>query len=397
MEKVDPFRMYLTGAMLLTVLIAAAVILWLKFQVPQRTITAAPTAQAVATDQMTVQSDSLSRAIDTPASINGLLTDNSNNLINSTNQINSQLGSINPNAAFVNKQLLDDINRLAINNPSALVHPDATTASSLQALQNQVINQEQHLNAPGKSLAASGFGASSQWQTTLQSRMRSTELGNLGLAHALQGNFSDAETLCNQGLTIAKQNLGPADVAARTTALADVYVREQKYQEAEPLYKQAIDMWQQILAAPSPDPASIMMNTMGTLQDTGIVPCTGYSPLSPRLEDLGYLYTKEGRLSEAESQYRQALSLAKEKNTIPNNPYFVSGNNHLADVLLAEHKYAEAEKLYKQSLGILVNNTAGFNAQPITETSTKLAAVLKAEGKQSEAQALESSLAGTAQ
>jgi tetratricopeptide (TPR) repeat protein len=391
MEKVDTFRMFLTGVLVLIVLIAIAVFLRLKFPTPQPKTIAAPTAQAVATDQMPAQSDTNNRAIDTTAAVNGSPTDNSNN------QINSTIGSVNPNAAFVNKQLLDDINRLAHNNPSALVQPAGTAASSMHALQNQLINQEQQLNAPSRSIAASGAGASSQWQTTLQSRMRSTELGNLGLAHALQGNFSDAESLCNQGLTIAKQSLGTADVAARITALADVYVREQKYQAAEPLYKQAIDMWQQILAAPSPDLPSIMVNTMGTLQDTGIVPCMGNSPLSPRLEDLAYLYTKEGRLSEAESKYRQALSLAKEKNTIPNNPYFASGNNHLADVLFAAHKYAEAEKLYKQSLGILVNNTAGFNAQPITETSTKLEAVLKAEGKQSEAQALESSLAGAAQ
>lgn len=423
MEKADTFRMFLSIVLLLMVLVCAGVAV--AFKVPPTYTTTGETmaAQIYMSDSSAQAGSALANHADIGLADTG---------VRSTSSIMADGEAISPNvsaqAAGSSPLNLSWLNSNAhldpvyvnneLNKVAGLNHSTATEVVSeavksafspahmqeLAAKERALMAQERGLSGPADATRLNPIlrsqqssllppGVSPQWQSNYQQRMRSTELGNEGTALASRGNLSEAESLAKQGLTIAEKSLGPTDIAARITNLADVYAMEQKYDLAEPLYKRSLAMWKQVVSSPTADQSSILFNGVASLEDWGKTPTCGPA-ICPRLDDLAYLYTKEGRNAEAESLYRQSLNLQRHYG--PNDPYLPNGINHLADILFVEHKYAESEKLYKESLSILVNNTTGFNSLPISETSQKLAAVLKAEGKQSELNALLTAMAGNA-
>ncbi len=84
------------------------------------------------------------------------------------------------------------------------------------------------------------------------------------------------------------------DVANNLNNLALLYNIQGRYEEAEPLYKQALAMFQKLLGTEHPDVATSQFN-------------------------LGTLYHKQGKYPAADVLYRQSLAIANAK-LGPNHP-----------------------------------------------------------------------------
>ncbi|CAN0388434.1 unnamed protein product, partial [Ascophyllum nodosum] len=139
-------------------------------------------------------------------------------------------------------------------------HPDvASILNNLASLlESQVIFVKQSIQRVAQ------WGNVTTWFDQLARR-------NCGLHHyaaflANQGKYDDAEPLYKRALTIKEEVLGPRhpDVASRLNNLASLLKSQGKYDDAEPLYKRALTIREEVLGPRHPDVAS-SLNNLATL------------------------------------------------------------------------------------------------------------------------------------
>ncbi len=100
-----------------------------------------------------------------------------------------------------------------------------------------------------------------------------------------------------------------------------------RYDEAEPLYREALEITRETLGARHPEYAGSLNNLAGLLEATG-------------------------RYAEAEPLYREALEITRE--TLGDrHPAYATRLNNLAGLLEATGRYEEAEPLYREALEVL--------------------------------------------
>ncbi len=131
-----------------------------------------------------------------------------------------------------------------------------------------------------------------------------------------------------QALAIRNKALGPEhpDVARSLNSLAELYMEQGKYGEAEPLCNQALAIDTKVLGPEHPDVAFT-------------------------LNSLAVLYQEEGKYAEAERLYNQALAIDT-KVLGPEHPLVAATLSNLAALYEGEGKYPDAEPLYNQALAI---------------------------------------------
>jgi len=143
--------------------------------------------------------------------------------------------------------------------------------------------------------------------------------------HAL---YTRAEPLYQQALHIFEQQ-GRPDHAGRVTilaSLAELHYLQGRYTEAEALYQQALHISEQVFGLEHP---------IGDLVFAG----------------LAMLYKEQGRYAEAEAHHQRALRTS-EQIFGPEDPAVITAINNLAIAYKAQGKYAEAESLYQRALRI---------------------------------------------
>lgn len=113
-------------------------------------------------------------------------------------------------------------------------------------------------------------------------------------------------------------------MAATLNNLAVLYGKRQKYKEAEPLCKRALEIREKVLGPDHPDVAK-------------------------QLNNLALLCQNQGKYEEVEKYYQRALQIY-EKKLGPDDPNVAKTKNNLASAYLKQGKYKEAEVLYKQIL-----------------------------------------------
>jgi tetratricopeptide (TPR) repeat protein len=98
------------------------------------------------------------------------------------------------------------------------------------------------LPAPGGVISLSGY------------LLRSASLNNLASLYKSQGKYNQAEPLYQQALALLQKLLGDdhPDVAFSLNNLAELYYSQGKYKEAEPLYEQALNIFEQRLGVDHP-------------------------------------------------------------------------------------------------------------------------------------------------
>ena len=206
----------------------------------------------------------------------------------------------------------------------------------------------------------------------------------LGYLYKSQGRYEEAEPLCLQSLELRRSLLGEThpDVATSLNNLALLYGSQGRYEEAEPLHLQALELFRSLLGETHPDVATGFHNLAGLYKSQG-----RYEEAEPlylqalelrrsllgethpyvasSLHNLAGLYESQGRYEEAEPLYLQALELLRSL-LGETHPHVASSLYNLAELYESQERYEDAEALYSRALAIL-EQMLGANA-PDTRT-----------------------------
>jgi hypothetical protein len=166
------------------------------------------------------------------------------------------------------------------------------------------------------------------WCETKENIEFTGSLNGLALLYDSQGRYNDAEPLYLQSLDIRKRQLGNdhPDVATSLNNLAQLYYSQGRYNDAEPLLLQSLDIRKRQLGNDHPDVAQSLNN-------------------------LAQLYYSQGQYNDAEPLYLQSLDIKKRQ--LGNDyPDVATSLNNLALLYESQRKYLEAENLAQQALVI---------------------------------------------
>ncbi|MBW4517949.1 MAG: tetratricopeptide repeat protein [Timaviella obliquedivisa GSE-PSE-MK23-08B] len=227
----------------------------------------------------------------------------------------------------------------------------------------------------------------------------------LGRLYQDQGRYSEAEPLYLQALEIYQSQLGQDHPSTATSLnnLAGLYESQGRYSEAEPLYLQALEIRRSQLGQDHPDTAMSLNNLAELYRSQG-----RYSEAEPlylqaleiwrsqaghdhsntatSLNNLAALYDSQGRYSEAEPLYLQALEIWRSQ-LGQNHPDTATSLNNLALLYKSQGRYSEAEPLYLQALEIW-RSQLGQNHPDTAFSLNNLAALYDSQGRYSEAEPL---------
>lgn len=239
-----------------------------------------------------------------------------------------------------------------------------------------------------QALAIEYFQKAISLQTELGQELELADsLNNLALVYCFANRYEEAERLFLQALDMRKRLLGENHllVAKSMSFLAMFYTVQERYQEAERLFLQALDMRMRLLGEDHLLVAR-SLNNLGmfyTLQERyaeaepllrqalemrNHLLGENHSDVATCLSFLAMLCYSQGRYGEAESMLQQALEMRK-RLLEENNPLVAISLNNLAMVYETQERYAEAEALLQQAFE-LFNHRLGEN-HPNTVTCRK--------------------------
>ena len=166
------------------------------------------------------------------------------------------------------------------------------------------------------------------WCETKENIEFTGSLNGLALLYDSQGRYNDAEPLYLQSLDIRKRQLGNdhPDVATTLNNLAQLYEFQGRYNDAEPLFLQSLDIYKRQLGNDHPHVATTLNN-------------------------LSALYESQGQYNDAEPLYLQSLDIRK-RQLGNDHPHVATSLNNLALLYEFQGKYLEAENLAQQALVI---------------------------------------------
>ncbi len=166
---------------------------------------------------------------------------------------------------------------------------------------------------------------------------------------------------CSKAVNLHKE-LGLEEELARSlNNLANLYYFQEKYEQAEPLYMQALELRKQLLGENHPDSARSLNN-------------------------LALLYKSQGKYEQAEPLLIQGLELIKQL-LGENHPHAATSLNNLANLYYSQEKYEQAEPLYIQALE-LRKRILGENHPDTASSLNNLAALYKSQGRYEQAEPL---------
>jgi tetratricopeptide (TPR) repeat protein len=178
-----------------------------------------------------------------------------------------------------------------------------------------------------------------------------------------QGNYAEAERIY-QGAVKKAEQYGREDrrVAVSLSQLAQVYVGQGKHDEAEPLYLQALKIYQAVYGETHTDVAATLNN-------------------------LGVLHRMYGQYADAEPLLLRALTI-KEQLVGPDHPDVALSAANLGQLYVAEGQPAKAEPFYRRALAIR-QKALGASHPEVAKTLEELANVLRKLGRSTEAVVLD--------
>ena len=153
-----------------------------------------------------------------------------------------------------------------------------------------------------------------------------SSLNNLASLYQEQGRYEKAEPLYLQALELRKSLLGDRhpDVASSLNNLASLYQEQGRYEKAEPLYLQALELRKLLLGNRHPDVAT-------------------------SLDNLASIYVSQSQYEKAEPLLIQVLELRKSL-LGDRHPDIAQSLNNLGVVYLFQERYEKAESFLTQSL-----------------------------------------------
>jgi Flp pilus assembly protein TadD len=201
------------------------------------------------------------------------------------------------------------------------------------------------------------------WCETKENIEFTGSLNGLALLYDSQGRYNDAEPLYLQSLDIRKRQLGNdhPDVATILNNLAGLYESQGRYNDAEPLYLQSLDIRKRQLSNDHPDVATSLNN-------------------------LAQLYYSQGRYNDAEPLLLQSLDIRK-RQLGNDHPHVAQSLNNLAQLYYSQGQYNDAEPLYLQSLDIR-KRQLGNDHPDVAQSLNNLAQLYYSQGQYNDAEPL---------
>ncbi|MGF2040337.1 MAG: tetratricopeptide repeat protein [Nostoc sp. CmiVER01] len=232
-----------------------------------------------------------------------------------------------------------------------------------------------------------------------------TSYNNLASLYESQGRYNEAEPLFIQALALRRQLLGDEhpDVATSLNNLALLYASQGRYSEAEPLYIQVLALLRQLLGDEHPDVATSLNNlaslydSQGRYSEAELLYIQAlalrrqllgdeHPSVATSLNNLALLYASQGRDSEAEPLYIRALALLRQL-LGDEHPSVATSLNNLASLYNSQGRYSEAELLYIQALALL-RQLLGDEHPDVATSLNNLAYFYDSQGRYSEAEPL---------
>ena len=148
------------------------------------------------------------------------------------------------------------------------------------------------------------------------------------LCHKALGQYDEAEPLYREAVQLAEQAYGAeaTEVAIMLDNLAGLYFEQHRLTLSEPLRRRALEIF---LKSTGPESANTLTST----------------------QNLGALLHSQGKFAEAERLYRQALVIA-EKIYRPDNPQLARLLDNLAGAVRSQDRLVEAGPLYERAVAI---------------------------------------------
>ncbi|WP_375473900.1 tetratricopeptide repeat protein [uncultured Nostoc sp.] len=193
------------------------------------------------------------------------------------------------------------------------------------------------------------------------------------------------------------------DLATSLNNLAGIYRATGRYSEAEPLYKQALELTKRLLGENHPAFATSLNNLAGLYKSTGQYSKAEllyqealelrkrlwgehHADVAASLNNLALLYDEQGRYDEAEPLYLQSLELEK-RLVGENHLSFALILNNLALLYYHQGRYSEAEPLSQQAIELDKQFLGEENPDVATDLHN-LGLIYRAQGRYSEAESL---------
>jgi tetratricopeptide (TPR) repeat protein/CHAT domain-containing protein len=273
------------------------------------------------------------------------------------------------------------------------------------ALEKQVTRLYQEGKYKQAARIAERFVALTRKKHRENSKEYSTAIAWLANVYLAERRFAEAEPLYKRALAIREKALGPdhLDVGATLNNFAELYRAQARYAEAEPLYRRALAIREKALGPGHPVVGASLYNLALLYQDQGRLAeaeplykralAIDENALGPEhlevatdLNTLALLYRAQARYAEAEPLYKRALAIG-EKGLGPDHLDVGATLNNLAELYRAETRYAEAEPLHKRALAI--REKALGPGHPVVGASlNNLALLYQAQGRLAEAEPL---------
>jgi tetratricopeptide (TPR) repeat protein len=167
------------------------------------------------------------------------------------------------------------------------------------------------------------------WENPVSGHSKVSEhLSNLGENYCILGKYDEAKPLFQQALALDEKAFGPnhVDVARDLHNLAGLYQAQRRYSEAEPLYKRCLSIRQR-----------------------------DYGPehllVAESLTNLARLYQDEGYAVKAEPLFKRVIAIY-ESSLGPNNPLLADALDSYSKLLRKERRTAEADRLDRRAKAI---------------------------------------------
>ncbi len=238
-------------------------------------------------------------------------------------------------------------------------------------------------------------------------------LRRLGLLYLKRQRYADAEPLLKQALLwrqIARDEPDHPDVVQSLADLGILYLFfDAHHAQAEPYLKQAIELEDAQAQQDKPSPKlATWLNYLGSLYvkeeryAEALLVCEralaideevlgkAHPEVATDVSNLAVLYQATGRLTEAEQAYQRARAI-QQKTLGPNDLELVETTGQLAGLLHQQGRSQEAETLYRQALAS-AKAVLGPRDPEVIELTQAYAALLKETGRADEARLLESQL-----
>ena len=230
-----------------------------------------------------------------------------------------------------------------------------------------------------------------------------SSLNNLGLTLSERGRYTDAEPLLRDAIEIWRTHDGPTalPLAVGLNNLASTLRQQGRLDDAVPVLEQAIAIRRQRMGNGHPALAQVLghlgqvFNAKGdlaraepllreALEIRQRVYGTDHPDTITALTNLTSLLHDQGKLAAAEPLYRAALASAGKRLGTTHPDYAVQLNN-LATLLEDWRRYGEAEALYRESLAIR-RERYGAEHAAVARVEHSLGRLLFAMGRTSEAE-----------